>query len=194
MPGIGRALEHLVLALPPKERASVLLKDVFDYSLEEVAELVGSTVGGVKAALHRGRSKLAEPPEPGAPSPGPSPTDPEIARLLSLYVDRFNRRDWDGLLELISADARILVADRYAGGVAGAPYFHQYELRTGWRVAVGKVDGELAVVVLSLRGETWVPYAIVRVALSEGRVVSITDYTHCPWVLATAQSVVVVDQ
>ena len=36
----------------------MLLKDVFDYSLEEVAELVDSTVGGVKAALNRGRSKL----------------------------------------------------------------------------------------------------------------------------------------
>jgi RNA polymerase sigma-70 factor (ECF subfamily) len=40
-----------------KERACVLLKDVFEYSLEEIAELVESTVGGVKAALNRGRSK-----------------------------------------------------------------------------------------------------------------------------------------
>src|SRR5215471_4014381 len=37
-PDVGRALEHLVLTLPPKERACVLLKDVFDYSLEEIAE------------------------------------------------------------------------------------------------------------------------------------------------------------
>src|SRR5229473_3607197 len=49
-PILGRAVEHLVLALPPKERACVLLKDVFDYSLEEIAEAVDSTVGGVKAA------------------------------------------------------------------------------------------------------------------------------------------------
>src|SRR5499433_1021091 len=58
--GIGKAVEHLVTSLPPKERACVLLKDVFDYSLEEIAELVDSTVGGVKAALNRGRTKLAE--------------------------------------------------------------------------------------------------------------------------------------
>src|ERR1700757_3728485 len=55
--GTGKAVEHLVLTLPPKERACVLLKDVFDDSLEEIAELVESTVGGVKAALKRGRSK-----------------------------------------------------------------------------------------------------------------------------------------
>jgi RNA polymerase sigma-70 factor (ECF subfamily) len=49
-PTVGPAIEHLVLNLPPKERACVLLKDVFEYSLEEIAELVDSTVGGVKAA------------------------------------------------------------------------------------------------------------------------------------------------
>lgn len=51
--GVGRAVEQLVSSLPPKERACVLLKDVFDYTLEEIAELVDSTVGGVKAALNR---------------------------------------------------------------------------------------------------------------------------------------------
>jgi RNA polymerase sigma-70 factor, ECF subfamily len=45
--GVDRAIEHLVLSLPPKERACILLKDVFDYSLEEIADLVDSTVGGV---------------------------------------------------------------------------------------------------------------------------------------------------
>src|SRR5215475_8888124 len=54
-PSLNRAVEHLVLRLPPKERACVLLKDVFDYSLEEIAAVVGSTVGAVKAALNRGR-------------------------------------------------------------------------------------------------------------------------------------------
>jgi RNA polymerase sigma-70 factor, ECF subfamily len=32
----------------------VLLKDVFDYTLEEVAKLVSSTGGAVNAALNRG--------------------------------------------------------------------------------------------------------------------------------------------
>jgi RNA polymerase sigma factor (sigma-70 family) len=46
---IDRAIERLVIALPPKERACVLLKDVFDYSLEDIPDLVESTTGGVKA-------------------------------------------------------------------------------------------------------------------------------------------------
>jgi len=51
MTGAHRAIERLVGHLPPKERACVLLKDVFDYSLEETAALVDSSVGGVKSAL-----------------------------------------------------------------------------------------------------------------------------------------------
>lgn len=61
-PALGRAVERLVHRLPPKERACVLLKDLFDYTIEEVADLVGSTPGGVKAALHRGREKLRAAP------------------------------------------------------------------------------------------------------------------------------------
>ena len=105
-PTVGPAIEHLVLNLPPKERACVLLKDVFEYSLEEIAELVNSTVGGVKAALNRGRSKLASSENRSAT---PRFSTPENKEILQLYVERFNRRDWDGLRELISADARLLV-------------------------------------------------------------------------------------
>src|SRR5258706_87267 len=55
---IEEALATLVGELPPKERAAVLLKDVLDYPLTEVADIADSTLGGVKAALHRGRAKL----------------------------------------------------------------------------------------------------------------------------------------
>lgn len=186
--GIERAIERLVLTLPPKERASVLLKDVLDYSLEEIAELVDSTVGGVKAALNRGRAKLASLPELSKRS-RPVP-NPEVEQLLGLYVERFNRNDWDGLRELITDDARVRVADKYFGPLTGSPYFGRYQrLTTPWRVAVGEVDGEPAVIVLEPGPGGWVPQALVRVELSEGRIVGITDYTHCPWVLSSAESV-----
>ena len=74
---VGPAVERLVVTLPPKERACVLLKDVFDYSLEEISELVGSSVGAVKAALNRGRSKLAKLPDaPLSPPPAKPPRAP----------------------------------------------------------------------------------------------------------------------
>jgi RNA polymerase sigma-70 factor (ECF subfamily) len=192
-PVLNQAVEHLVLALPPKERACVLLKDVFDYSLEEIAELVDSTVGGVKAALNRGRSKLASLPPSLPERSAPSRADkPEVSRLLHLYVERFNRRDWDGVRELITADARLRVADRFAGPLVNAPYFGRYErLAVAWRMAAGTVDGQPAVIRLRQDNGAWAPDSIVRVDVTKDLILRVVDYSHCPWVLAAAGAVVV---
>jgi RNA polymerase sigma-70 factor (ECF subfamily) len=187
--GVGRAVEQLVMNLPPKERACVLLKDVFDYTLEEIAELVSSTVGGVKAALNRGRSKLAASPEPVRSN---REVNPELSRLLHLYVDRFNKRDWEGLRELVSADAQLRVADRFAGPIDESPYFGNYERqRVPWRLAVAEVDGELAVTVLRQHRDEWKPDSVVRLEVIDQQIARILDFAHCPWVLPAATSVVV---
>jgi len=187
--GLDPAIEHLVVNLPPKERACVLLKDVFDYSLEETAELVDSTVGGVKAALRRGRTKLASAPAPARPSRS---VDPELTRVMRLYVDRFNRRDWDGVRELISADARLTVADAFTGKLADAPYFRNYErLSVPWKLAVGELDGELVVVILQRGVDTWLPYSVVRLDVVGQRIDRVRDYGHCPWMISTATSLTV---
>jgi RNA polymerase sigma-70 factor (ECF subfamily) len=187
--GIRPAIERLVLMLPPKERACVLLKEVFDYSLEEISELVGSTIGGVKAALNRGRTKLAAAPDPPKSSPV---TNPEVIRVLQLYIERFNRRDWDGLRELISADAQLRVADAFAGRLADSPYFSNYERWSmPWKLALGEVDGETVVIVLRRDVDTWTPYAPVRLNVTGEQIDQIVDYAHCPWMIPIATSVVV---
>lgn len=184
---VSRAVEYLVLSLPPRERGCLLLKDVFDYSLEEVADFLGSTTGAVKAALNRGRAKLAAAPNP------PSVSVPENRAsnpVLRDYVERFNRRDWDGVRNLIRADASVLVADRFSGPIAEAPYFGNYERWSApWRLALGRVDGESAVLVLSRGGDTWVPQSVIRLNLIGDRIARITDYGHCAWVLANARFV-----
>lgn len=187
--GTGKAVEHLVLTLPPKERACVLLKDVFDYSLEEIADLVDSTVGGVKAALNRARTKLAESPPAAKRDRNVSP---ELKQILQLYVERFNRRDWDAVRELTSADARLNVAERFAGKFAEAPYFYNYERWPWpWKLAVGEVDGEPVVLVLERGADTWTPHSAIRFEVTGERIDRIVDYIHCPWVLAAATNVVV---
>ena len=185
--GIVKAVEHLVASLPPKERACILLKDVFDYSLEEIAELVDSTVGGVKAALNRGRTKLASSP---APSPSVQSANPELAQIMQLYVDRFNRRDWDGVRELISADARLNVLDRFAGKFADAPYFFNYDRWPWpWRLALGEVDEEPVLIVLQRGADTWTSYSVIRMKVIGEEIVQIVDYIHCPWMIPAATSV-----
>ncbi len=167
----------------------MLLKDVFEYSLEEIAALVDSTVGGVKAALNRGRSKLAS---ADAHAATPRVSTPENLQILRLYVERFNNRDWDGLRELITADARVLVADRYAGLFSDAGYLGVYSrMRVTWRLTVGQVDGEPSIVLLNLRDGAWEIEGIIRLDFAaDGRIARISDYQHCPWTL-NAGSIVV---
>jgi len=185
--GTGKAVEHLVLTLPPKERACVLLKDVFDYSLEEIAELVDSTVGGVKAALNRARTKLAQ----SSPANRSARTvSPQLKRVMQLYVERFNRRDWDGVRELTSADARLNVAERFAGKFSDAPYFFNYEnWPWPWKLALGEVDGEPVVLVLRRGADTWTPHSAIRFDVAGERIERIVDYIHCPWVISAATEV-----
>jgi RNA polymerase sigma-70 factor, ECF subfamily len=182
---IRPAIERLVLTLPPKERACVLLKEVFEYSLEEIADLIGSSVGAVKSALNRGRSKLSSTRPATRTSRTP---DPELNRVLKLYIERFNRRDWDGLRELISADAQLRVVDAFAGRFADSPYFSNYERWSmPWKLGVAEVEGETVVVVLRRDVDTFSPYSFVRLHMSGQQIDRIVDYSHCPWIVPLAE-------
>ena len=177
---VRQALERLVGHLPPMERACVLLKDIFDHSLEETADLVDTSVGGVKAALHRGRRKL----ESLAGQPAMSrPVAASSLRLAQRYADGFNRRAWDELRGLIRADARIQVADRYSGRVGESPYFQRYaEMPHPLRASAEVVAGQVVVVIRQEREGGWVPRSIVRLTTDErGAVSFIADYFHCDW-------------
>jgi RNA polymerase sigma-70 factor (ECF subfamily) len=168
----------------------VLLKDVLDHSLEEIAELTGSTVGGVKAALHRGRAKLAS--SPASQARVADVGSPDVAALLARYVERFNRRDWDGLRELVSADTRVRVADRFSGRFADSPYFGRYaRVATPWRLLVADVDGEPMIVAEYKVDGVWTADGIIRLVVRDGRVTEIADYKHCPWVLGAASEVLI---
>jgi RNA polymerase sigma-70 factor (ECF subfamily) len=186
-PSLDRAVERLVINLPPKERACVLLKDVLDHSLEEIAELVGSTVGRVKSALNRGRAKLATSRDHGPAAKAAA--GPQTLELLRLYVERFNKRDWDGVRKLTSA-ARLRVADCFAGRLADSPYFVEYELPlVPWRMALGEVDGETVVVILRDDLPVPTPFSFVRLDVAGGFIVRIADYIKCPWLLEAAISI-----
>jgi RNA polymerase sigma-70 factor (ECF subfamily) len=180
---LDRAVEHLVVLLPPKERACVLLKDVLDHSLEDIAELLDSSVGSVKAALNRGRAKLASVTEESVGAP---PTTASRSLILELYVERFNRRDWEGLRELIRDDAQLRVADRYVGRLAEAPYFSTYAgFPQAWRLTVAELEGA-PVAIVHLWEDGWKATGVVHFEVLDERIAHIDDYLLCPWVLEHA--------
>ncbi len=57
---IGGAIFEALKSLPERERTAVVLCKYEELPYEEVAEIIGCTVGAVKAYVHRGRMKLIE--------------------------------------------------------------------------------------------------------------------------------------
>ncbi|MEO8180380.1 MAG: RNA polymerase sigma factor [Deltaproteobacteria bacterium] len=97
--GPREAAGSLVARLAPQERAAVVLKEVFELSLEEIADALSTTVGAVKAALHRGRGKLAQPDEEQlAAAPPP---------LLDAFCAAFNARDIEAVTALLLANVSL---------------------------------------------------------------------------------------
>jgi len=179
---IDAALAALVSELPPKERASVLLKDVLDYPIDEVANIADSTVGGVKSALHRARVKLRA----MKAVPAVTEMDGEQRRLFEAYAEVFNRRDWDALKHLVRADARLEIVGAAQGIMSGlgATYSTNYTaLPWKWRLESGVVDGVPAIVHWRLDGDVWRPHAAIRLWWRGESVVRIRDYIHVEYLL-----------
>ncbi|MFF2305915.1 sigma-70 family RNA polymerase sigma factor [Streptomyces sp. NPDC058128] len=96
------ALQHL----PPKQRATLILRDVLGFSAREVADLHGSTVASANSALQRARSTLAghHGVTVGAP---PAPSDGVRHVLAERYAMAFSRYDMEELSMLLHVDATL---------------------------------------------------------------------------------------
>jgi RNA polymerase sigma-70 factor (ECF subfamily) len=183
---LSDAIAAVVADLPPKERAALLLKDVLDYPISDIAEVIASTTGGAKAALHRARAKLDErrnAPKSRVPN---EPLDAERRPLLDAYVECFNRRDWDALRQLIRGDARLELVGMRSGTMMdiGRNYFGNYTaLPWTWRLTVGLIDGEPVIIHWRQMDSGWRAVAAVRLWWEHGSVVRIRDYIHVDYLL-----------
>jgi RNA polymerase sigma-70 factor (ECF subfamily) len=89
------ASTRLLQQLAPQERAAIVLKDLFDLSIREAAELLATTEGAVKHALHRGRARLQDPDARLARRPAPS------TALVDRFIALYHASDVQGLVDLL---------------------------------------------------------------------------------------------
>jgi RNA polymerase sigma-70 factor (ECF subfamily) len=135
------------MKLSPAERGSVILMDVIGYSLSEVGEIMAATIPAVKAALHRGRTRLKALSDADNDHAAPSLTEHEHQRL-ARYVDRFNARDFDAVRDMLAEDVRLELVGRFVrrGKPGVSQYFGNYAGMSDWRFIMGVVEGRPAVV------------------------------------------------
>jgi RNA polymerase sigma-70 factor (ECF subfamily) len=176
------------LKLAPRQRSCVILKDVLGYSLAEISELLNATVPEIKAALHRGRTRLRE-LAPSAEVRAPI-LDERQRELLARYVDRFNARDFEAVRAMLAAEVRLdLVGRTKLVGAAevNTHYFYNYNLVDDWRLALGLVEGRLAILVYDPAKMSLQPDYFVLLTWEDSQVSQIRDYRYARYVMQDAE-------
>lgn len=191
--GPREAAGSLVGGLAPQERAALVLKEVFDFSLDEIAETLSTSVGAVKAALHRGRGKLREPDESRIASAPPA--------VLDAFCAAFNARDIDALTALLLADVLLefpglhtdfgVEAARRAIGATMqhafafvAPEWRHGLVETSARFELREHRGEPLLIAWWQDEDGEAVRAFARLECEDGRIARMRTYFHTPEAVA----------
>jgi RNA polymerase sigma-70 factor (ECF subfamily) len=179
---------RILMRLPVAQRSSVILMDVLGHSLEEISEVLESTVPAVKANLHRGRQRLSE--FAAEPDDRPPPVLAEADRQrLAAYVARFNARDFDALRAQLADEVKVEVVNRTRlnGRSEVSRYFGNYSQTTDWHLVPGLVEGRPAVVVLDPAEPAGPPIYFMLIDWADGRLTKIRDFRYARYAVEDAE-------
>jgi RNA polymerase sigma-70 factor (ECF subfamily) len=100
------AIQHL----PPRQRAVLILRDALDWSAQETATLLDTTVAAVNSALNRARSTMRAQLGSAALESVPTiaPSEEELA-VLQRYMQYHETHDLNGFAALLREDARLIM-------------------------------------------------------------------------------------
>jgi len=182
---VSLAFVAALQALPPRQRAVLLLRDVLAWRAAETAEVLGMTVSAANSALNRARSTLeASVHGVGAGYGGLSPSAPSDTaqrRLLEAYMRAWESDDVDALVATLRDEVRLAMPPSpswYAGLSAVAELLRRWVLPMGpFRTRVTGANLQPAVV-LSLHrpdgGEMPIGVHVLRVR--DGRIAVIDAF------------------
>jgi RNA polymerase sigma-70 factor (ECF subfamily) len=170
--------------LPTLQRSVIILKDVLDESLIEIAALLDLTVDAVKGHLARGRAHLREINAHGRPLPDARPASDAVAR----YVALFNQRDWDGLRALLADDVKLhqSLHPLRVGRADVGLFFTLYAKIDGVALAPAWLEGREVIAVFEDRADPKPSY-IMWLEWRDGRISFIRDYRYVPYVAVDAE-------
>lgn len=184
------AAEHLFGELAPRERAAIVLHEAFGYRHAEIADLLSTTDGAIRSALHRAKTRLAADTETTSIA-----SDRVDRGVVDKFVAAFSAADVPALRDLLVDDVEAAVfpsgvgrgADWVVerGWIRGCLYHHHPDLeRAGVpfpnEVQVVEIAGE-PVVAVSRDGDGGVLLEeIWRFETDDGRIARVRDYGFCP--------------
>ncbi|MFG2168963.1 sigma-70 family RNA polymerase sigma factor [Micromonospora chersina] len=140
------ALVAAMQALPARQRAVLLLREVLEFSAAEVAAQLGTTVAAVNSALQRARVALADVGDAGGIT---EPDDPQVRDVVQRYVRAFEAADVPALVRLLTDQAVLEMPPVplwYRGSRDYGLFLDRvFGMRgTGWRMTTLRANGQPA--------------------------------------------------
>ncbi|MDL2402655.1 sigma-70 family RNA polymerase sigma factor [Rhizobium mayense] len=171
--------------LPTIQRSVVVLKDVLDQSLDDIAGLLEISVDAVKGHLARGRTRLREINARAPKRSANRAHSPENQR----YVELFNRRDWESLRALLADDVKLHQATHAVrSGADVGMFFTIYARNSAIHLAVAWLEGQEVIAVFE-NGPAPRPHHLMRIEWRDGQIAFIRDYRYVPYILESAELV-----
>jgi RNA polymerase sigma-70 factor (ECF subfamily) len=171
--------------LPVMQRSAVILKDVLDEPLADIAGLLGLTLDSLKAHLARGRARLRTISETRDQPAAAGPASDAVTRYVALY----NQRDWDGLRALLAEDVRLHQSTHpvRVGAADVGTFFGIYATIEGVWLAPAWLEGREVIAVFEQRGDAKPSY-IMWLEWRDGKISFIRDYRYVRYVVADADA------
>jgi RNA polymerase sigma-70 factor (ECF subfamily) len=170
--------------LPILQRSVVILKDVLDETLTEIAALLDLSVDAVKGHLARGRTRLREINAQAEALPDARPASPAVAR----YAALFNQRNWDGLRALLADDVKLIQSSHppRVGSRDVGTFFTIYARIEGLWLAPAWLEGREVIAVFDDRADPKPAY-MMWLKWRDGKISFIRDYRYVRYAVADAE-------
>ena len=172
----------VIQLLPPRQRATLVLRDLLGWSAGETASLLDTSVAAANSALQRARATLRErlPTRPSEWS-GSEPSDEERV-LLRGFIDAHERADAAAAVALVREDIRVTMPPHpwcFDGLAAIEPLLHEGLTAPGdWRLVPTRANRQpTAASYLRAPGDSEFrafKFDVLRV--EDGKIVEITTF------------------
>jgi len=170
--------------LPIPQRSVIILKDILDEPLAEIASLLDLTIDSVKAHLARGRARLREINAKASQLPEVKPPSAAVAR----YAALFNQRDWNGLRAMLADDVRLNQSTHpvRVGSADVGMFFSIYAKIDGVWLAPAWLEGREVIAVFESSLDT-TPSYFMWLEWRGNEITFIRDYKYVRYVMADAE-------
>jgi RNA polymerase sigma factor (sigma-70 family) len=179
---VRTAVSHFT-ELPILQRSVVILKDVLDEPLAEIAALLEITVDAVKGHLARGRARLQEIDAHSPPADAPA-----ASAAVARYVTLFNQRNWDGLRALLADDVKLhqSLHPLRSGSADVARFFTIYATYPTLWLIPAWLEGREVIAVFEEQADPE-PHHVMWLEWRDGLISFIRDYRYVGYVVDDAE-------